>query len=47
MKADAKNYRLIELIAQLRDHIDMHRIIGLSIRALHETGVSPALFGYL
>lgn len=47
MKADAKNYKLIELIAQLRDHIDMHRIIGLNVHALHETGISHALLGYL
>ena len=47
MKADAKNYKLIVLIAKLRDHIDMHRIIGLNVRALHETDISHALLGYL
>jgi hypothetical protein len=47
MKADAKNYKLIELIAQLRDHIDMHRIIGLNVRVLHETDIGHALLGYL
>jgi hypothetical protein len=47
MKADAKNYKLIELIVQLRDHIDMHRIIGLNVGALHETDISRALLGYL
>jgi hypothetical protein len=35
-KTDAKNYVLIELIAQLRDHIDLHRIIGLNVKALRE-----------
>jgi hypothetical protein len=47
MKTDAKNYKLIELIAQLRDHIDMHRITGLNVPALHRTVISPALLGYL
>jgi hypothetical protein len=46
-KTDQKNYRLIELIAQLREHIDMHRIIGLNVAALHRTDVSHALLGYL
>lgn len=47
MKADRKNYKLIELIAQLRDHIDIHRIIGLNVGALHQTNISRALLGYL
>jgi hypothetical protein len=29
-KVDAKNIKLVELVAQLRDHIDIHRIIGLN-----------------
>jgi hypothetical protein len=47
MTTDAKNYKLIELIVQLRDHIDMHRIIGLNVAALHQTDLSAALLGYL
>jgi len=46
-KADSKNFKLVELIAQLRDHIDVHRIIGLNITALRESKISEALFGYL
>ena len=46
-KTDAKNYVLIELIAQLRDHIDLYRIIGLNVVALRETKISRALLGYL
>ena len=30
-KTDKKNFKLIELIAQLRDHIDVERIIGLNV----------------
>jgi len=30
-KADAKNWKLIESLSQLRDHIDVHRIIGLNV----------------
>lgn len=43
MKTDYKNYKLIELVAQLPDHIDMHRIIGLNVRALHQTRIKAVL----
>ena len=46
-KTDAKNIRLLKLLAQLRDHIDMHRIIGLNVGALREDQISGALLGYL
>jgi hypothetical protein len=46
-KADAKNVELLKLIAQLRDHIDIHRVIGLNLRSLRESEMSAALLGYL
>ena len=46
-KADSKNFKLVELITQLRDHIDVYRIIGLNVAALRESKISEALFGYL
>ena len=30
-KIDQKNIQLLKLLAQLRDHIDIHRIIGLNV----------------
>lgn len=46
-KTDEKNIQLLKLLAQLRDHIDMHRIIGLNVGALRESQISGALLGYL
>ncbi|MEP6936394.1 MAG: hypothetical protein ABI988_21030, partial [Nitrospirota bacterium] len=46
-KTDIKNIELVQLIAQLRDHIDIYRIIGLNNAALRETNVSGAFLGYL
>ena len=46
-KTDAKNIQLLKLLAQLRDHIDMHRIIGLNVGALRQDQISGALLGYL
>jgi len=46
-KADAKNIQLLKLLAQLRDHIDVHRIIGLNVQELQESQISGALLGYL
>lgn len=46
-RADDKNFHLLELLAQLRDHIDIHRIIGLNVTALRDTEISGALLGYL
>jgi len=45
-KTDEKNIQLLKLLAQLRDHIDIHRIIGLNVAALQEDQVSGALLGY-
>ena len=47
LKIDEKNIQLLKLLAQLRDHIDMHRIIGLNVAALRESPISEALLGYL
>jgi len=46
-KADAKNFKLIELVGQLRHHIDIHRIIGLNAAALRDSDIDAALLGYL
>ena len=46
-KTDEKNIQLLKLLAQLRDHIDIHRIIGLNVGALREGQISDALLGYL
>jgi hypothetical protein len=44
---DDKNVELLLMIAQLRDHIDIHRIIGVNAKALRGTHISSALVGYL
>src|SRR5438067_11351278 len=46
-KTDATNIQLLQLLAQLRDHIDIHRIIGLNVGALPEGHMSAALLGFL
>ena len=46
-KTDEKNIELLKLLAQLRDHIDIHRIIGLNVGALRQGQISAALLGYL
>lgn len=46
-KTDAKNIELLKMVAQLRDHIDIHRVIGLNVGALHEAAMSTAFLGYL
>ena len=46
-KADAKNFKLVELVAQLRDHIDIHRIIGLNVPALRNSDIGGTLLGYM
>jgi hypothetical protein len=46
-KTDEKTIQLLKLLAQLRDHIDIHRIIGLNVEALREAQISGALLGYL
>jgi hypothetical protein len=46
-RIDEKNIQLLKLLAQLRDHIDIHRIIGLNLAAVREAQISGALLGYL
>ena len=46
-KTDSKNIELLKLVAQLRDHIDVHRIIGLNVAAMGASTISAALLGYL
>ena len=46
-KTDNKNAELLKLIAHLRDHIDLHRIIGLNTAPLHNGDISDAFLGYL
>jgi predicted nucleic acid-binding protein len=46
-KTDERNIQLLKLLAQLRNHIDIHRIIGLNVAALQEGLISGALLGYL
>ncbi|MGE0467808.1 MAG: hypothetical protein AB7L09_09075 [Nitrospira sp.] len=46
-KTDKKNIQLLRMIGQLRDHIDMHRIIGLNVGALQKSQINGALLGYL
>jgi hypothetical protein len=46
-KTDRKNVQLLVMVSQLRDHIDVHRIIGLNEPALRQGKISGALIGYL
>ena len=46
-KTDEKNIELRRLIAQLRNHIDLHRIIALNVGAMRDSGIRTALCGYL
>ena len=46
-KTDKKNIEIIKLVAQLRDHIDIHRIIGLNVDSLQNSDISNAFIGYL
>jgi hypothetical protein len=46
-KTDKKNIELLKLVAQLRDHIDIHRIIGLNVDSLQNSDISNVFIGYL
>jgi hypothetical protein len=46
-KADDKNVELLKLIGQLRDQIDVHRIIGLNAVALRDVTAGGGVFGHL
>jgi len=39
-KTAIKNIQLLKLLAQLRDHIDMHGIIALNVAELQESQIS-------
>lgn len=46
-KTDSKNVELAKMLVQLRDHIDLQRIIGLNKNKLPCSKISGALLGYL
>lgn len=46
-KTDKKNIELGKLLVQLRDHIDVHRIISLNAKELRGGQISRALLSYL
>jgi hypothetical protein len=46
-KTDKKNIELSKLLYQLRDDIDVERIIGLNVVALRDSEISNALVWYL
>lgn len=46
-KIDLKNIELLKLINQLRDHIDIERIVGLNADQINDNGISKTFFGYL
>jgi hypothetical protein len=46
-KTDKKNIELSRLLYQLREDIDVERIIGLNVDALRDSEISNALGGYL
>jgi len=46
-KTNRKNVQLVKLLGQLRDHIDIHRIIGLNVDAIRGRAMGGALLGYL
>src|SRR6185436_19344702 len=46
-KTDKKNIELGRLLYQVREDIDVHRIIGLNVVAIRDSQISNALVGYL
>ena len=46
-RTDDKNSALLNLVRQLRNHIDLHRIIGLNVNALRHSHISGDFLGYL
>jgi hypothetical protein len=46
-KTDNKNIELMKLLYQLRQHIDIERIIGLNVGALNDSRISRHFMGYL
>lgn len=46
-KTDVKNIELVKQLSTLRDHVDIHRIIGINVDSIRESGTSEAFLGYL
>jgi hypothetical protein len=46
-RSDRKNIELLKMVARLRAHMDVDRIIGLNFDALRKTRISEAFLGYL
>src|SRR6478752_3754833 len=46
-KTDRKNVELRRLVGHLRDHIDVHRIIGINHSALSASATSNILLGHM
>ena len=46
-KTYRKSVELAKQLSMLRDHIDVHRIIGINFDALQQSDISPAFAGYL
>ena len=46
-KTDYKNIALAKLVQQLRHDIDLHRLIGLNLKALEKSEISNFLLGHI
>ncbi|GJQ58444.1 MAG: hypothetical protein SCALA701_12450 [Candidatus Scalindua sp.] len=46
-KTDNKNIALAKRIQQLRNDIDLHRLIGLNLKALKKSDISNSLLGHI
>lgn len=46
-KTDLMNIELVKQLVVLRDHVDIHRIIGLNVDGIHDVRLSTAFVGYL
>jgi hypothetical protein len=46
-KTDNKNISLAKLLKQLRNDIDLHRLIGINSKALKKSTISNALLGHI
>jgi hypothetical protein len=46
-KADNKNIALAKRVLQLRNDIDLHRLIGLNLKALKKSDISNSLLGHI
>ncbi len=46
-KTDNKNIALAKRVQQLRNDIDLHRLIGLNVNMLKKSGISNSLLGHI